>query len=83
MRAVICWLLLTVASHAAQFLVYYYLPDGNSGRQVIEIEASDSEAARRIFQAMMPRARISNVKRVPPAGEENGGSSTVPVIKYE
>jgi hypothetical protein len=53
-----------VASDANQYLIYYYLPTGNSGRQVMEIEASDSGTARRIFQAMMPRARISEVKQV-------------------
>ena len=63
MRTVICWLFLTVASHAAQYLVYYYLPTGNNGRQTMEVEASDSGTARRIFQAMMPRARISEVKQ--------------------
>ena len=29
----------------------------------MEVEASDSGTARRIFQAMMPRARISEVKQ--------------------
>ena len=49
---------------AAQFTVYYYLPTGSSGRQEMTVQASDFGAARRVFQNLMPRARISEIKAI-------------------
>jgi hypothetical protein len=64
MRTLFCWLLLTIASQAAQYQVFYYLPTGNDGRQVMVIEASSSSTARRIFEQLMPKARISEVRQL-------------------
>jgi hypothetical protein len=66
MRTLFCWFLLTVASQAAQYQVFYYLPTGNDGRQVMIIEAANSGTARRIFQQLMPKARISEVRQLSP-----------------
>jgi hypothetical protein len=50
---------------ANSYQVFYYLPTGNNGRQVIVIEASDSGAAKQIFQQLMPPAKFSECRRVP------------------
>lgn len=43
MRTLCCWFLLTLATQAAQYQVFYYLPTGNDGRQVMIIEAPTLE----------------------------------------
>lgn len=53
---------------SAQFQVFYYLPSGNDGRQIMIVEASDSGATRRIFQQLMPRARISECREIRHSG---------------
>ena len=47
------------------YQVFYYLPTGNNGRQVIVIEVSDSGAAEQIFQQLMPQAKFFECRRVP------------------
>jgi hypothetical protein len=47
-----------------QYEVWFYLPTGNSPRQMAVITASDSGAARKIFSASHPGCRISEVKQV-------------------
>jgi hypothetical protein len=47
---------------AGQFMVYYFLPRGDSSRLSMTVEAPDSGTARRIFTGLLPNARISEVK---------------------
>lgn len=52
------------SSSAHQFRVFYYLPKGNSPRLEMTLEAPDPGTAAKIFSGLLPRARISEVKRV-------------------
>jgi hypothetical protein len=47
-----------------QFDIFYYLPKGNSSRQVIRITADNHFNARRIFESMLPGMRFSEYREV-------------------
>lgn len=66
MKKILFILLLTATlALGAPYEVSYYMPTGNSGTQKIVVEASDSGAARRIFQAQFPTFKIIEVKQLP------------------
>jgi hypothetical protein len=55
---------ISFANDMKQFDIYYYLPQGNSSRQVIRITADNHFNAKRIFESMLPGCRFSEYREV-------------------
>lgn len=68
MRAICTFLAVSFVSASlasgSQFRVFYYLPKSDSSRLSMVLEAPDSGTAAKIFRALLPAARLSEVKQI-------------------